>query len=80
MSSTAMLKDANRLVSERENVLSAFTDPLSLVILHFLYNRDNKNSVEIADELGLPIYKVEQVLAKLQNHGLVHCTKGVNSA
>lgn len=77
MSSTATLKDANRLVSERENVLSAFTDPLSLVILHFLHNRDNKNATEIADELGLPIYKIEQVLAKLQNDGLVHCLKGI---
>ena len=62
MSSTAILKNANKLVSERSDLLTAFINEKSLLILHFLYKRGTKTMNQIATELNLSINDVEKIL------------------
>jgi len=71
MSSSEKLKNTNKLVSELSNVLSAFIEPKSLLIMHLLYKRGCINAEQIVRELTLPQDEVEQILSFLKDNDLI---------
>lgn len=71
MSSSEKLKNTNKLVSELSNVLSAFIEPKSLLIMHLLYKRGCINAEQIIRELTLPQDEVEQILSFLKDNDLI---------
>jgi tRNA A-37 threonylcarbamoyl transferase component Bud32 len=72
MSSTSALKDANKLISVQGQVLSALSDPKSLIILHLLYKRGARSVGQIADELPLSTVDVEHIVTLLEESNLVY--------
>ncbi|MBT9175216.1 MAG: hypothetical protein DDT22_00890 [candidate division WS2 bacterium] len=73
MSSTAILKNANKLVSERSKLLAAFINEKNLLVLHFLYKCGTKTMNQIATELNLSMDDVEKILVSLEKNGLIFC-------
>lgn len=71
MSSSSTLKDANRLISERRDLLQTFLDPKRLLVMHFLYRRGARSIEQISDELKLPLVEVESIALTLIRHGLI---------
>jgi serine/threonine protein kinase len=76
MSSTARLKDTNKLIADKRKLLFAFNDPKCLIVLHLLHKRGALSSSDIVDELSLDLDEVNYVLGLLQKSDVV--TRSVN--
>lgn len=71
MSSTLILKNANKLVTEKNDLLTVLINEKNLFILHFLYRRGGKSINQVASELNLPISEVEINIMSLEKNGLI---------
>ncbi len=71
MSSSASLRDANRLVSEAAGIVSALSSIRSLIVLHLLRRRGPLTTDQVVGELGMAHEHLECVLSDLLACGLV---------
>jgi tRNA A-37 threonylcarbamoyl transferase component Bud32 len=71
MTSSAKLKNANKLVEDRRRVLTAFNDPITLLVLHLLYKHEALPSSGISRKLDQGVSLTNRVLNHLEEIGLV---------
>jgi len=72
--SSIVLKNANKLSANRIDIALSFSNPTSLMILHYLYAHRYQTLPQIADHLGIPLEETSRIATACEGAGILKST------